>query len=193
MMNSDTNIIYRLNGKDEFSYVNDEWVAFALANDARDLLPENVLGRSLWGFITDETTRVLYREILQTVRTGRPARFSLRCDSPERRRYLEIAIVGQDGGAVQIETTTTQVEERPRQALLDRQAPRAADALRMCGWCKCVDVGGGIWGELEEAVTLLGLFERPDLPIITHGMCEACYKVMTEKLAELRARDPMRS
>jgi hypothetical protein len=188
MMNRDTGIVYRLNGRDELVYVNDEWVDFAVANDAPDLLSEQVVGRPFWDFIGDQTTVYLYREILLQVRAGRPASFTFRCDAPERRRLMGMTIAVRDGGEVQFETRTLREDERPRQELLDRYATRAGGMLRMCSWCKRVDIDGARWGEIEEAVTALRLFERETLPPLTHGMCEACFKTMNEKIAEHRER-----
>lgn len=187
-MSRDADIVYRLNSRDEFVYFNEEWVNFAVANDASGLLPERVLGRLLWDFITDQTTRQIYQEILDRVHAGRPVRFNFRCDAPEHRRYMEMDIARCDGGEVQFQVRTVREEERPRQGLLDWHAPRAGELLRICGWCKRVDIGEGRWGEVEEAVTAFRLFERLALPRLTHGMCEACFKTMTDKIAELRTR-----
>lgn len=187
-MSEDADIVYRLNSQDEFIYLNEEWVNFAAANDASGLLPERVLGRPLWDFITDQTTRQLYREILDQVHAGRFMKFNFRCDAPEYRRHMEMIISKRDGGEVQFETRTVREEERPRQELLECCAPRASDSLRLCGWCKRVDVGEGRWGEVEEAVTAFRLFERQRLPVLTHGMCEPCFKTISEEIAEWRTR-----
>jgi len=180
-------IVYRLNSKDEFIYLNEAWSNFAIANNASGLLPARVLGRPLWDFITDQTTSQLYREMLDQVHTGRFMKFNFRCDALERRRYMELAISALDDGNVQFESTTVREEQRPRQDLLDSFATRAADLLRICGWCKRVDVGKGKWGEIEEAVAALRLFERQALPMITHGMCEGCFKTISEEIAERRS------
>lgn len=187
-MSEDAYIVYRLNSQDEFIYFNEEWVKFAVANDAVGLLPENVMGRRLWDFINEQTTEQLYREILDQVHAGRPIRFNFRCDAPEYRRYMEMSITSRVGGEVQFEVRTVREEGRTRQELLDRRAPRASDMLRICGWCKRVDVGEGRWGEVEEAVTAFRLFERQALPMLTHGMCEPCFKTMSDELAERRPR-----
>ena len=185
-------VVYRLNSKDEFIYVGGAWVDFAVANDAPEVLPERVMGRRLWEFIADESTRQLYAEILRQVRAGRPARFNFRCDAPERRRLMEMTISPREGGEVEVETRTLREEERPRQELLDRNAPRSGDLLRVCSWCNRADVGGGRWGEVEEAVTAFRVFERAALPMLTHGMCDSCFKVVNKEIAEHRARAQQR-
>jgi hypothetical protein len=183
-MNRDANIVYRLNSQDEFIYINEEWTNFAIANDASDLLREHVLFRPLWDFISDETTKQLYREILLLVRAGRSTTFTFRCDAPEYRRQMEMTIISLGDGVVQFEISSLQVEKRLRQGLLDRSAPRADNLLRICGWCNRVDVDGGKWLEIDEAVTALNLFEREVLPLLTHGICGACLKSMRETIAK---------
>ena len=65
-------ISYQLNELDEIVSVSKGWTRFALANDAPDLVPEKVLNRPLWDFITDLTTEQLYRQILKRVRSVSP-------------------------------------------------------------------------------------------------------------------------
>jgi hypothetical protein len=180
-------IVYRLNSRDEFVYLNEEWTNFAVANDAPELLPQRIMGRPLWGFLTDQTTQQLYREILDQVHAGRAMRFNFRCDAPERRRFMEMNIARRAGGEVQFQSRTVQEELRVRQELLDWRSPRTRDLLRICGWCKRVDVGEERWGEVEEAVNTFRLFERQTLPMLTHGMCDPCFKTMSEKIAERRS------
>lgn len=84
-------------------------------------------------------------------------------------------------GSVEFRVRTLSEEERPPQPLFDPGRPRSEDLLRVCGWCKKVDVGGR-WKEVEEAVPLLGLFEQTLLPHLTHGICEDCYHGMIESI-----------
>jgi hypothetical protein len=187
-MDTDTNIVYRLNAADELVYVNEAWAEFASANDAPDILPERVLNRPLWDFVCDETTRHLYREILRRARAGLPASFNFRCDAPGRRRLMELNVSGLEGGAVRFETRTLRVDERPRQELLDRYVPRSGTMLRVCGWCKRMDIDSQRWGEVEEAVATLRLFEYNSLPPLTHGMCPPCFDAISEQIADRRSR-----
>lgn len=46
-----------------------------------------------------------------------------------------------------------------------------------------VAIPGG-WGEVEQAVKELGLFIGETLPMISHGMCPACYAAVDTALAE---------
>jgi hypothetical protein len=65
-------------------------------------------------------------------------------------------------------------EERDAsQPLLDPDAPRGGGTLLMCGWCDRFEVDGE-WVEVEEAARRLGLFERSEMPRLSHGICPEC-------------------
>ncbi len=88
---------------------------------------------------------------------------------------MNLIIEPRTPAGLRVETTLTRIEERPAVALLDRDTPRGGDLLRMCGWCKSVDVAGR-WSEVEDAIAEMRLFERDLLPHVTHGICPRCYE-----------------
>jgi hypothetical protein len=64
-------------------------------------------------------------------------------------------------------------------ALLDPAVPRNPDTLlRMCAWCKKLDVEG-TWLEIQDAIGRLRLFDHPAVPAITHGICDRCFELVT--------------
>lgn len=176
-------IVYRLDDRDHIVFLNDEWDRFAAANSGEGVTSPRVLHRSLWEFVTDINTREIYRHALARSRGGRTLHFCFRCDSPTRRRLLEMTIGRGPDETTEIRTHTLSEEDRPAQPLLEATVPRSDDLVRMCGWCKKVFVGDS-WEEVEEAVSRLGLFERPVMPGVTHGICEPCYEKMMELLAK---------
>jgi len=79
--------------------VNEAWDDFARHNDGEAALGERVLGRPLWDFIGDPVTRLLYEQLIDRVHEARrELRFRLRCDSPGRRRLLDVTISESPGG-----------------------------------------------------------------------------------------------
>jgi hypothetical protein len=178
-------IHYQMNDRDEIVFVNQAWDTFASANCGEFLTRRHVLGRPLWEYITDHTTRVLYQDILARVRSGRSVRFNLRCDSPECRRLLEMDVSRGLNDVIEFRVRTLSQQAREPQPLFDSDRPHSNEFVRACGWCKKV-VASGRWVEVEEAVLLLGLFERPILPDVTHGICEDCSSRM---VATARQRD----
>src|SRR5262245_14710670 len=99
-MNYDGDVVYEINNRDEIIFVNEGWVQFALANQGTHLIPEKIIHRPLWDFITDSSTCQIYKDIVGRVRAGRQTRFDFRCDSPTFRRFMEMTITAQESVAV---------------------------------------------------------------------------------------------
>ncbi len=47
----------------------------------------------------------------------------------------------------------------------------------MCGWCDRFLVGEE-WLEVEQAVARLGLFQRAEMPAISHDICPDCGEML---------------
>lgn len=185
-MSPQPDVVYALDASDAITAVNDSWISFASANGGEALLPPAIIGRSVWDFIADPTTRMLYRRIFERVRAGTgPVRFSLQCDAPALRRLLEMTISRDRGGSLKFVVHTLALEPRAPERLLDRDAPRSNELVRMCAWCKRIPGPDGAWGEVDEMLPKLGLFDTRVLPRITHGICEDCDRMI---IAELEFR-----
>jgi hypothetical protein len=172
-VDEDRDVRYRLNDRDEIVYANEAWDRFAGANDGGHLVATSILRCSLWDFVSDLTTRELYRDILARVRGGCAVRFPFRCDAPALRRSMLMDVSPGPDGEVEFLTRVLSEDARPRQNLLDVCLTRSGELIRMCGWCKKVEILG-VWVEVETAVTRLRLFERPILPPLTHTICVGC-------------------
>jgi FixJ family two-component response regulator len=170
-------VVFSIDRHDAIVEVNNAWTTFALANDAPELVHGRILQRSFWDFIADATTRQLYGDLLLRVRRGMPVRFPFRCDSPTARRHLEMRLTPGPDDAVQFESVVLASELRVQQPLLDRYVRRGENFVRMCSWCKRVDLAGE-WAEVEKAIGGLRIFERHDMPNLTHGICPECLEAM---------------
>ena len=182
-MQNSAEVVYRLNERDEVCYVNPQYDAFAEANEGAHVESRVVLHRSLWDFVTDSTTQQLYRDAIRRARAGRRVRFRFRCDSPTSRRLMEMDVACVSAGCVEFRVRTLLQEPRTSQPLLDPRAKHTTDILRMCGWCKKVRVGNA-WVEVEAAVEHLRLFEHSSLPLLTHGICDECYRAAMASLED---------
>lgn len=177
-------IRYRLNDRDEIVFVSESWDRFAVANDGAATTAQQVLGRPLWDFIADPTTRALYRDVLVRIREGRQVQFTFRCDSPACRRLLEMTVQGAADGGVEFRSRTVSEEDRAAQPLLAEGTGGEGPTIRMCGWCKKVDLAGE-WVEVEVAVADLRLLEQGTPPAINHGICDPCFERMVAALASV--------
>lgn len=162
---------YELDAEDRIRRVSQAWEEFARENGAR-LPADEVLGTRIWRWIAGQEVRHLFRAVFERVRTeGGSVGFSFRCDSPARRRFMEMHISTLEEGAIRCRTRLLKVEDREPMAF--RTAQSVSPLLAMCSWCKKVRTPDRRWLELEEGVLELHLFESPPSGI-THTICDAC-------------------
>jgi hypothetical protein len=166
---------YAIDARDRICRVSERWDAVAREAGAPQLEAARVLGTSLWGHVTDPTTRLLWEALVGAVRTsGRPRSVPLRCDTPEWRRWILMEVVAGDAEVV-FHTRLERLEGRASVPLLETGALAPPTyRIRMCSWCKRVAAPDGEWLEVEEAIARLGLFETDLRVEITHGICEPC-------------------
>ncbi len=177
--------VHRVDASEIITHVNDAWEAFARENRADHLASEHVVGTSLWRHIGDLETKELYRAILARVRSKRLVlALPYRCDAPDRRRFMELRISPTGSDEVEFASRIVREEQRNPVRLLESDAERSDEFVRMCSWCKKVKTSD--WVEVEEAVRELGLFHRLRLPQITHAICPNCLARLKASLAAAR-------
>jgi len=187
---NDSVFIYRIDRRDVIISVSENWESFARANSWSDgCSPEDVQGKSLWDFIHDAETRHLYRSLLERVRSGTPCGpIPFRCDSPDKRRFLELVLSPLSDRHVKFTSTIIRIEQRDPVDLLDSSRIRSAGFIRMCTLCKRIAMSEGNWVEIEEGLTRLALLARDRVPRLTHGVCPDCFQTL---VAELHDAEPV--
>jgi hypothetical protein len=160
---------------DKIVYVNDAWLAFAGENTAPQLTASLVLDQLIWRFIQGKETIYLYQQIFRRVRAGKsPVKFPFRCDCPDCRRFMEMQLSLLPGDAIQLMTHMLREERRDPVDLVDapRDIPRAF--LKICSWCRKIDIPGRGWREIEAAIVALDLLGHHPMPRMTHTICDSC-------------------
>lgn len=182
---------YRIDGTDHVVSVDDAWLAFAAENDAPELTREHVVGRPLWDFVQGSEVRRLLRLVLSRVRRNDvPLLLPFRCDSPDRRRFMRMALTPLPGDELRVDSILERQDRQPPIRLLDRRAPRSAQAPVLCSLCRRVELPGQDrdrdhdWVEVEDAVVRLELFGAGPLPRLAHGVCPGCRGLVRVALAE---------
>ena len=176
-MSRNLNVIYRIDESDRIVYVNDEWDIFAVENDAKELISENIKNKNLWEYIQGEELVYLYGMVFDKVRKSRiELSFQYRCDSPEIKRYLKMNVAPLKGHMIEISNPIVKIEKRETIDILRNKVRANDEFITMCSWCKRVKAEE--WVEVEDAIKKYGLFEKDSLPQITHSICKAC----TDKL-----------
>lgn len=172
--------IYEIDSDDRIVFCNAEWDAFALANGGDDTVFRNIKGKVLWNFVADASSKDLYRRLVVQVRNGRTVKFSLRCDSPETFRMLEMKIYKTEADRVRFATQVKVLEPRSGETI---NASDEGEPLLICSWCGRVNIDDHIWHDVEVAIAQMRIFERSHPPAISHGICSDCYLSMAELLA----------
>ncbi|HVZ66274.1 MAG TPA: PAS domain-containing protein [Lacunisphaera sp.] len=167
-------INYRIDASDRIVSVSPSWSEFAEANLGQDSLPEQVIGRKLWSFVGDETTRELYRRMIARARSGHAVQFRYRCDAPAERRVFAMRISAVSGDVVEFHSQMVSSEARSPVDWLNRAAVRSRDFVVMCGWCARVSLSAGHWVEIEQAIEQHRAFQGAVAPRITHSICPEC-------------------
>ncbi len=176
----DAVVHYTIDSEDIIRSVSPLWDKFALKNAGENVLAAEVIGRSIWDFVINVETRHLYQTIAAQIRSGRLiAKFPFRCDSPDRRRYMQMEMRLANAGGIEFVSEILREELREPVALLDQHVPRSDKFLVMCSWCKKIEIAGG-WIEVEEAIVALQLFGEEASPRISHTMCDACLELYTQ-------------
>jgi hypothetical protein len=176
---------YRLDSADRVSEVDEEWLPFAIENEAPSLTPDAVLGRPLYSFISDPTTTHLWQELLARVRSGGLLDLNVRCDSPSWIRLIRICASAESGGSVAFSTGILHVAHRAPVPV--PPARPSGGTLTLCSWCQRLRMPSSEWAELQEGIIRLELFGRISPGLISHGICPDCY---TRALAEFPMQGP---
>lgn len=175
-------LIYRIDAEDRVIAVNRTWNEFAADNGGGAVMPDKVIGRPLWDFISGEGIAELYWQMVRRARAGHPVEFTYRCDAPEWRRLFRMTVQAHANGEVEFCSVLEWEEHRPKVRLLDCHQPRDERWTRVCSWCENVAISDEIWVPVEEAVDRLNLLADNTLPKLTHGMCPQCLADMLTKL-----------
>lgn len=175
--------LYEIDAVDILRKVNPFWSDFAVHNEAHHLLPQAVIGQSLWDFVTVTRVRHLYRLILEHVRAKNVhVSFPFRCDSPAVKRDMRMVVRPRVQGGALFESTIQRETNRPPVALLDPHAARSGTLVRVCSWCKRVHDPANGWVEVAEAMARMRIFGDPCVPSVTHAICQPCFDTTIELL-----------
>jgi hypothetical protein len=180
--------IYRIDENDNIIYVSDNWNTFIDENFGDDSCKTpHIIGRSFWDFITDSETSHLYEIMVIKVReAGRSLTVPIRCDAPDLKRYIEITVSLLENNIVEFNSTITKTESREPLDILDKSIPRSDELIKICSYCKKINVNDSCWLHTEHAIEKLKLFEKKQLPKLTHGVCPTCYDEMMKTLSSIR-------
>lgn len=138
--------------------------------------PRAVLDRPLFDFIQGEDVRESYRQLMGVAAQGRRAvAIPMRCDSPDRERFMRLTITALRDGALLVGYLFQSAilhELRRLPAALHPAAPSEdAPTVGFCSYCNRVrESTSGHWMRVPEY-----LAEHGPMPVhIVHTLCGGC-------------------
>jgi hypothetical protein len=171
---SSARIVYEVDGDDRLCALNPAWAEFAEANGATGLIPEQVLGQSLWSFIVGEETATLYRSLLEVLRrTQRPITFHYRCDSPDMRRFMCMTVTATGQRHIVFESVLVRAEQRDRAVHLHYAGIAANPMALRCSMCNRLKFGG-VWMDVAEAFRQGEVLNTEIALRIAYTICPSC-------------------
>lgn len=167
---------YTVDASDVIVAVGGAWDDSARCNDAEKIVSTQIIGKSLDGFIHGDETRMFVRTMLMSARVlNRPVMRPYRCDSPQRKRFMEMTVTPLDGGNIEVmhqEVHSEPIANPTRMVA----APKGVTGVhtKRCSVCNRLRVNG-IWSELDDAVASghLAPAVAPALRVI-YGVCPDC-------------------
>lgn len=167
------------------------WTAFSNANAAQDLTVDNVIGRSIFDFISGTEVKNSISKALGNLANGAASEWVMpyRCDSPAQKRNMRLSVspimsnCAVDGFLFQ--SVVLNEEQRPPLDIFDAvqiatqmAAIRSLPMISMCSWCQRIrtaDDAEPEWIEAEEYYRRGGSSNVA----LTHTICPGC-KVRSE-------------
>lgn len=178
---------YQIDAQDRLVSVQGAWSLFAMENGGKKLLEDSPLGQPIWNFIEGRSTRYIYKILIQQVREiCQSVQFPFRADSPDELRYMDMEITPGVDNCVWFQTSISRVLDRA--SLTDDiiRSPARNAFFEICAWCNKVQVGAE-WVSLVDAIWMLGLFDKPKAPPVSHGICPDCVKVLRREVYAVNA------
>jgi hypothetical protein len=163
-------VIFCLDADNRIIRTNAAWDAFALENGAAELLGKNIRGKSLFGFIVDDATRMYVRVLLDSARTlQRPVSRAYRCDSEDLKRYMEMLIEPSENGQLVLKHKILRTEAITSPLRYHYQPDRAM--IFRCSSCNRLQLPDSGWQEAE----LIDLQRQQDgATRVSYTICTDC-------------------
>jgi hypothetical protein len=181
MTEEPNSVSYKINGRDELIFVDENWLPFAQKNAAGDdLAGPKVLGKSLWAFVRDPSLQIIYRSLLTQARTsGQTIRFEFRCDSPSLRRHMRMRL--EPGLEGEVHFTSRLASAEPIELSASAAAAFSGfQSVRRCSVCNLYQSADRRWVEIDELTGETSFLAGDRRPSVIWTVCGECRLRLSE-------------
>ena len=169
-------VTYRIDRQNKIPSIEGPWDSFADNAGAPECFREELLGTDVFAAISDEMTVHFYKTLFNQVRLERQSiRLPYRCDGPDVRREMSIAVLpDRDGCLTILSTVLAEVSEIGRPEFIN--AP-LSEIVR-CSACNKLKVENQWRDALDaKAEGLLPTTNSGAVPV-RYGICPACWATL---------------
>ena len=103
---------------------------------------------------------------------------------------MEMKLSLLSGNAIEFISHLLREEWREPLDFLDNSRDRSGEFLKVCSWCKRINIPGQGWGEVEAAIAPLDLFGHHTTPRMTHTICDSCHDAVKLELDKESGKKP---
>ncbi|MTI23323.1 hypothetical protein E1176_20005 [Fulvivirga sp. RKSG066] len=178
---------YWLDEDNKIIDTNSYWNSFAMDNDGGKVLRDRVIGKHLFGYIADDNTRMLLDTLISRVRhTKKEMTRPYRCDSPQRKRFMEMKIIPQEDGKICVENRILREEElAERRDFKTVKNEKGQPFLKRCSVCNRVNDKTG-WYEPDHP-HVSKYFTKGKPTFVAYSVCSDCQQDLKNRLSRLQA------
>lgn len=137
----------------------------------------SVSKQSIFDFISNRAARELYALLYRQLRsTGGSLVLPIYHETKKVRRHMELTLTVLPSQAILHSCVTIRTERRPSTSVSALQAPDQ-ELMVACSWCNRIKQDER-WFSIDQLASQERLFQRPNLPELSHGICPACYQTL---------------
>lgn len=167
-------IHYLLDSQNIIQSISGEWDVFAQKNGAEQLIVANVVGQSMFKFISGKVTKQFYDQLIRQAHTlAKTITFNYRCDSPEQKRFMEFHISPLSNGETLITSHFVHSKRVKKKSFTYLVNERTKGSKILCSICNRI-YDHKAWLELEDCA------HNNPIPI-TYGICQECSVTIGDK------------
>ncbi|MCG8563769.1 MAG: hypothetical protein MI747_01675 [Desulfobacterales bacterium] len=166
-------VVYWLDTSEKIIAVNTSWDHFARENDGEDFMEAQVVGKSIWSFISGDPTRMWLDTLIAYTRiSGKSVTREYRCDSPETKRFMEMSILPESDKQIRLTHRVLKEEEMSPPVSFQAAKDRLSSLCFRCSICNRVQIQGQ-WQEADIAASG-GLLSTASATRVVYRVCESC-------------------
>jgi hypothetical protein len=148
---------YEICGRDRIVAISQGW--------PERIIRQSILNRPVWDLMGDGNVADIYRALITEIRrTGEGVSFTFRCDDPQTRRVMSMALIPMGCGGIRFSSRPIEAGPQDLHDYLRRHQSLPL-SLELCLQCGRIGVDGE-WRPAAWAVESLGIF-ADDLPFRT--------------------------